>query len=289
MSPGVKAWAHGEAVIGHGGIWTTTSVASRPALRGEDGSYSLRKFAWYLVPAFGETPVITGRRVDGVGAFRARVNNAYSDGSWWAVSTLYLSTPGCWEITGRYRKSQLSIRVWIPPGSTGGATSPQSAALTPVLTNRALHVPSISMKTPCPVSKSWSQPSRDLGIMLGNGPARPVGLGRHAILAYVAPSADNAYAGSAWGGNKVLWAVAPDVNTDVLVRGRQLDGTGGVRFGETIDPDSELMLRAPIPGERRLARGWRDFPSATRVQHPGCYGYQVDTPTVSTVIVFRER
>jgi hypothetical protein len=35
-----------------------------------------------------------------------------------------------------------------------------------------------------------------------------------------------------------------------------------------------------------VAGGWRPFPSETRLLHPGCYGYQVDTPAISQVIVF---
>jgi hypothetical protein len=125
--------------------------------------------------------------------------------------------------------------------------------------------------------------------MLGRAPARPVGIGRHGMLSYVPPRADNAYAGSEWGGNKVLWAVAPSVKTMVLVRGRQLDGRDRVRFGMDINPEKELLMAAPTPGEHRLDGGWRDFPNATRLKHPGCYGYQVDTPSASSVIVFEAR
>lgn len=32
--------------------------------------------------------------------------------------------------------------------------------------------------------------------------------------------------------------------------------------------------------------GWRDYPSHTRLQAPGCYAYQVDTRAGTTVIVF---
>jgi len=124
--------------------------------------------------------------------------------------------------------------------------------------------------------------------MLGRGAARPVGISR-GILSYVPPRADNAYAGSAWGGNKVLWAVAPNVTTSVLVRGRQLDGADVVRFGADINPDEELLLPAPAPGGHRLPSGWRDFPSATRIKRAGCYGYEIDTPSESNIIVFQAR
>ena len=124
--------------------------------------------------------------------------------------------------------------------------------------------------------------------MLGRGVARPVGISR-GILSYVPPRADNPYAGSAWGGNKVLWAVAPSVTTSVLVRGRRLDGADVVRFGSEINPDEELLLPAPTPGGHRLPSGWRDFPGATRIKRAGCYAYEIDTPSESNVIVFQAR
>jgi hypothetical protein len=80
----------------------------------------------------------------------------------------------------------------------------------------------------------------------------------------------------------VLWAVDGKVPGPVLVRGRQLDGSHLVGFD---DPASlELVLQ---PGEAVPSGGWRDYPSYTRLRAPGCYAYQVDAPSGSTVIVFR--
>jgi hypothetical protein len=160
---------------------------------------------------------------------------------------------------------------------------------------RPLRLPKVAHGGRCPVTTVVSQPTPGLGPMLGTGPARPVGRA-DGVLSYVAPPrpgdpnyALNGFAGSKWGGQKVLWAVAPEVTTEVLVRGRQLDGSGGVRFGPAIDPDPELLLPAPSPSDSRVAGGWRDFPGYTRLQHPGCYAYQVDTPSTSNVIVFHAR
>ncbi len=47
---------------------------------------------------------------------------------------------------------------------------------------------------------------------------------------------------------------------------------------------AELLL-APEPPV--TAGGWRGYPGYTRLQAPGCYAYQVDAPSGSTVIVFR--
>ena len=129
-----------------------------------------------------------------------------------------------------------------------------------------------------------SQPTTALGVMLGNGPVRPVGV-PNGVLSYAAPSSDpmNPFRNSKWGGNKVLWAVAPSVRGDVLIRGGQLDGPGDMRFGMGTTPDTQLLLRAVDATSD--TDGWRGYPSETRVQHRGCYGYQIDTASSSTVVV----
>jgi hypothetical protein len=124
--------------------------------------------------------------------------------------------------------------------------------------------------------------------MLGDGPVRPVAAAAGQLL-YVAPSNDllNEFHGSKWGGDKLLWAVGPTVNGDVLIRGHQVDGTGELRFGLAIAPDADLLLHGP--GATSNADGWRDFPSTTRVQHPGCYAFQIDTTSTSTLVVIAIR
>ena len=124
--------------------------------------------------------------------------------------------------------------------------------------------------------------------MLGDGPVRPVGA-ENGVLPYAPPSEDplNASPGSTWGGNKLLWAVGPTIKGDALIRGHQVDGNGELRFGLSTEPDTELLLHGA--GASPNADGWRDFPSATRVQHTGCYAYQIDTASTSTIVVIAIR
>ncbi len=124
-------------------------------------------------------------------------------------------------------------------------------------------------------------PSADLGPMLGLGPARPVGLGQLAQLGIAPP--EN-YGSHVWGGNKVLWALSTEVHGPALIRGHQLDGDGEVRFDEGDVPSLEKVLDPS--GKAPLAGGWYDFPGATRVRQPGCYGYQIDTEAGTTFVVF---
>ena len=169
--------------------------------------------------------------------------------------------------------------------SQGSSTSipvrPSTASGSVAVVHHPLHLPTIRPGQRCPVTLSRRQPDPALGIVQGLGPAGPVGLSAHGVLHYGAPNPDR-FVDRSWGGQKVLWAVDNSVDGAVLVRGRQLDGPHRLGFNDPALP--ELVLEPkPVshPG------GWRDYPSYTRLRAPGCYAYQVDTPSRSFVIVFR--
>jgi len=147
--------------------------------------------------------------------------------------------------------------------------------------HRPLRIPSISPGTPCPASSpdtSVDFRSYGVGQGYGPGPAYPIFLGRpdRASLDFNYPS-DGVFAGDPWGGQKVLWFLRPGFGDRVLVRGRELDGPYRVRFG--LEPSPFL------PDEMRIAAAG-DHPSTTRLRTGGCYGYQIDGPSYSRVIVF---
>jgi hypothetical protein len=89
------------------------------------------------------------------------------------------------------------------------------------------------------------------------------------------------FIGSAWKGARVNWR-ASGYSGPILIRGRELGGSGAVGFGEGHVPYDELqLLGAAVDAPPR------QWPSFTRVRAPGCYAYQVDGTTFSAVIVFR--
>lgn len=135
----------------------------------------------------------------------------------------------------------------------------------------------------CPVAAA-RQVSPDFGPALGDGPVYPV-FGAGSVLRYGYGDERGGFQG-AWGGMKVLWVAPPDFAGPALVRGRQLDGPNEVRFGAGMEPADELRLE-PNPGVVGGPSGWTNWPSYTRVRAPGCYGYQVDTPERSYLVVFR--
>jgi hypothetical protein len=83
----------------------------------------------------------------------------------------------------------------------------------------------------------------------------------------------------AWGGQKVYWFVLPSYAGPVLIRGGRLDAKGDVRFELGDVPPKELLLPA--------YKGAHGRGSFTRLKGPGCYAYQIDGTSFSTIVVFR--
>ena len=162
--------------------------------------------------------------------------------------------------------------------ATGGAPVVQRTV--DALKARPLTLPHIASAATCPVTSASSIVSPDIGPVVGDGLAR----------AALDPSGPvefffgNALGDTDWAGEKVLWALSPDATGPVLVRGRRLDADGGLGFGQMQDPDDELVLdpadQAPLSG------GWRGYPSSTRLEASGCYGYQIDALDGASTIVF---
>jgi hypothetical protein len=130
---------------------------------------------------------------------------------------------------------------------------------------RPLHLPTAGTGSACPVTGA-------------GGPVTASGGGALAVTPFI---------GSAWRGARVSWTAAPSYSGPVLIRGRRLGGVGAVGFGEGHVPYDELQLLAAGMGAPAVSGGGRAWLSVTRVQSGGCYAYQVDGTSFSTVIVFR--
>jgi hypothetical protein len=152
---------------------------------------------------------------------------------------------------------------------------------------RPFHSPTIARGAACPTSTR--DPKGDLsrigyvGPAWGPGPGYPViSFDQNRPVLYYddpIPSQSLIY-GSKWFGQKVLWVVDRHAyRGPLLVRGRQVDGMTGVRFE---------LARLPVP-EIAISPSSRDRPSTTRILAPGCYAYQVDGTTFSSVIVFEAK
>ena len=149
---------------------------------------------------------------------------------------------------------------------------------------RPLHIPRLASGTPCPVSVATRPPPDYSAPALGRGPAYPIFPDAPTFgFFYPVPRSQGWYP-SDWGGDKMLWIVAPHYRGPLLIRGRQLDGSNLVRFEDGSLPAAEF--RVPAGGVTSIG-GFRDRGGYTRLRAPGCYAWQVDGTTFSRVIVFR--
>ena len=152
---------------------------------------------------------------------------------------------------------------------------------------RPLHLPHVASGAACPTAAAPRRVTDSLGPMVGGGPAYAISAFAHGTVLPFAypPPKSSVFAGSAWGGEKVFWAVSPGYHGPVLVRGGQLDGTAQIGFGTSKVPYSQLEFQ-PSRGDPSLG-GWRGYPALTRLHQQGCYGWQIDGTTFSEVIVFK--
>jgi hypothetical protein len=201
--------------------------------------------------------------------------------------TVRFSAPGVWEVCVLNFES--GVRRGCTPANPRRVVVRVDARRAAVdawhRLERPLRIPMIAAGAPCPTSAAHGDLSRIGfgGPAWGDGPAYPVlGSIERPLLRYVYPiPPSSTFFGSAWAGNKVLWAVEDVYRGPLLIRGLQLDGPNEVRFDDGLVPSREMRVsRPPGPAGR---------PSFTRVRAPGCYGYQVDGVGFGSVVVFEAR
>jgi len=141
---------------------------------------------------------------------------------------------------------------------------------------RPLKLPRVAADEPCPRTPG-GRPNPDIAIALGSGPAYPVP-GFEAGKRVVELTADERKGGSYW--QKTLWAVDPEYDARVLIRGRGISPPQKMGFGYDNRELRELEFHAQETDR------WRYGPSVTILPGPGCYAFQVDGTTFSEVIVF---
>jgi hypothetical protein len=147
---------------------------------------------------------------------------------------------------------------------------------------RPLQLPTEGAGGRCPI-ESGRTVDPAYGPAVGKGPVYAAALGTDSTLPFSPPER---FESKSWGGNKVLWLVAPAYRGPVLIRGRRLDRPGLVRFDEGDVPPARIRL-----GGDPVSQGsdplWRERSSYTRIEGLGCYAYQVDGRDFTYPIVFR--
>ena len=175
--------------------------------------------------------------------------------------------------------------VWLGATPTRSpVASPRPVAFPPTIINwpalrRPLHPPSLAAGARCPAT-----PTRTIvpGLppMAGDGPLYPLTTaGSGGTVYYDAPAASGPQ------GVVVTWVAAPGVTGPALVRGRRLDGPEALGFGR--DQYPELQITPYDTGSPIGSTGYVALESdLTVIPAPGCYAYQIDTATSSSVVVF---
>lgn len=142
----------------------------------------------------------------------------------------------------------------------------------------------------CPTTPARTV-SPDFGRAHGPGPIYPIisnDGGEHGTLTFpYPPRPDSIFAGSDFGGGKILWIGAPTYSRPVLIRGGQLDGHNPVEFSGGGSPPLAELQFPPGPPPNVSGHGWRNWPSETRLRAAGCYAWQIDGTTFSYAIAFR--
>jgi hypothetical protein len=169
------------------------------------------------------------------------------------------------------------------------AFSPGCSGAVPRALRRPLHLPRLTVAARgCPVSRS-ARIAGFVGPASGPGPVYPMLGGSGPVTFVYPPPSTSQLAGSSWGDLKVLWVAEASYGGPVLVRGRQIDGPHAVGFGDGRVPVSEIQLLAPGAFAVGQPDGWRAWPSSARLAAGGCYAFQVDGTTFSSVVVFAAR
>jgi hypothetical protein len=144
------------------------------------------------------------------------------------------------------------------------------------LAARPLRLGSTAPGSDCAVT-STAQFASGTGALAGTGRIYAVGN----VIAYGSRLSDGIYPA------KVLWVSAPDYFGPALIRGRRLDGPGGIFFSNS---RQVTELRFELDTRVRASasdQGWRYLPSTVNVEGPGCYGFQIDGPGWTETIVMR--
>jgi hypothetical protein len=207
---------------------------------------------------------------------------------------LLLNSAAFWQslLSGRFGNGPFTAP---PVGAFPTVTPLPNAVEWLRLERRPLALPSIPPGTTCPVTpRSRAFPA--VGPAVGAGPVYVAGANiATGTLGFVD---GRTYASTAtpWGGTLQFWAGDSTLHEAVLVRGRQLDGSRPLAFnGGLQQPNYSPQDDAatPLPDLWLLGDGYGYNAYTglgiqyTRMQAPGCYGYQIDGASFSEAIIFR--
>ena len=178
----------------------------------------------------------------------------------------------------------LTLLVAACTSASTASTHPTAipAADWAALEQRPLTLPTLAPGQLCP-NKPGHAIGDDLGLVQGAGPV---------YAFWVLSSASGVMQSSVL--QRVNWIVATSYRGPVLVRGRQLDGSGTLTFHGGLDQagyHGDWRYAPDLPALRLLGgsaagSGWTQYQTHVNVPGDGCYAYQVDGTGFSYTIIF---
>ena len=182
--------------------------------------------------------------------------------------------------------SATAIAATAPVAPTTTATN--TAVDWSALESKSLHPPTLSPGASCPVTAARQHIAPDHQYAIGNGPVYLVNEVVSKSVLFL--DADGSDPGSSWKISKIFWEVSASYTGPAIIRGSQIDGTHTLGFngglGQTAGNNQGTE---PILSELRLLGDphgqWKTYLSFVRIQHAGCYAFQIDGQNFSESLV----
>jgi hypothetical protein len=190
------------------------------------------------------------------------------------VDSVSFREPGCYfmQMDGPATTSTVVFRALGPVSPSAVPSIDSLEAL-----HRPLDLPTLAAGAPCPITSPTTVAG--LGTLPGPGPVYPMTTTVNGVVFFDPASAPNGP------GANVSWVAAPGFRGPVLIRGGSLRGGQPLRFAsaelsELAITPTDLPTQIGPPGWVILEDDFTVIPGA------GCYAYQLDGPTFSTVVTF---
>jgi len=167
-------------------------------------------------------------------------------------------------------------------GQAVHAHASENDALYAELATRPLNVPTVGAGDACPHSAVGPIAVERIGSSLGGGPVF-LTLGHDGVAQFHSyDKSDGLYT------TRIIWAVAPDIRSPVLVRGQQINGPNIVRFAYDGPATLDALRFGAAPDVPLIEAEdeWRFAAASLGVAGPGCYVLQADGPYFSESVVF---
>jgi hypothetical protein len=191
----------------------------------------------------------------------------------------------------------------VPTTAAPPATAPHSPNPVWATLARPLHLPTIAPGASCPVTRQIGLPPNGLfpraqwKDWVGPGPVY-VGGYLGPLRGSVVVQYETYGSVRGWHPAVILWVSTAAYRGPILVRGREIDGSNGIRFGglQGTEGGSPALTQGHLVPTKNNAEylepglrpsGWHQWPAYVFFRAPGCYAIQMDGVTFSEVVVFR--